>query len=396
MGRTITFIFFLAACLPLLSACATLPGAIPASGPSREQTLSLANNTAQGINVVPATDSVARMLAQRKKATNFADLFPGTNTPSLRVGAGDVLKVSLWEAPPATLFGSTALDPRTGLVVTSAVSFPDQMVMDDGQITIPFAGLIQVAGKTTRTIEAEIERRLTGKANQPQVLVQISTNRSANVTVVGEVKQSMHLELTPKRERLLDALAGAGGVTQPVTKMSVQISRATTTGAMPLDTIIRNPKQNITLHPGDVVTALYQPKSFTVFGATGQNNEIPFEANGITLAQALARSGGLVDNRADARGIFVFRFEQQVQAATSVAPGGITLLTPALQSGVPTVYVVNLRDPASFFVSQNFPMEDKDIIYVANAPAAELQKFLQMLGLVINPTINTTRFMQAM
>ena len=270
MGRTIKFIFFLAACLPLLSACATLPGAIPASGPSREQTLSLANNTTQGINVVPATDSVARMLAQRKIATNFADLFPGTNTPSLRVGAGDVLSVSLWEAPPAALFGSTALDPKTGLVVTSAVSFPEQMVMDDGQITIPFAGLIQVAGKTTRTIEAEIERRLTGKANQPQVLVQVSTNRSANVTVVGEVKQSMHLVLTPKRERLLDALAGAGGVTQPVTKMSVQVSRATTTGAMPLDTIIRNPKQNITFTPVMLSRPCTNPKVSPYSGPPGK------------------------------------------------------------------------------------------------------------------------------
>jgi polysaccharide export outer membrane protein len=58
-----------------------------------------------------------------------------------------------------------------------------------------------------------------------------------------------------------------------------------------------------------VVTALFQPYSFTALGATGANAEIAFEATGITLAQALGRAGGLQDQRADVRGAFLFRLE---------------------------------------------------------------------------------------
>ena len=59
------------------------------------------------------------------------------------------------------------------------------------------------------------------------------------------------------------------------------------------------------LQPGDVVTALFQPYSFTALGATGRVDEINFETQGITLAQALARANGLIDQRSNAKGVFV-------------------------------------------------------------------------------------------
>jgi len=187
------------------------------------------------------------------------------------------------------------------------------------------------------------------------------------------------MPLTPKGERLLDALASSGGVKQPVSRTSVQLSRKGVTATMPLDSVIRDPRQNILLKPGDVVTALFQSQSFSVLGATGKNDEIPFEAQGISLAQALARSGGLTDNRADARGVFVFRFEDpklvDAQDQSDKSTSG----------PVPVVYEINLRDPASFFVTQNFPIENHDVIYVSNSPEAELQKFLRLVVTVTSP-----------
>ena len=187
---------------------------------------------------------------------------------------------------------------------------------------------------------------------------------------------------TPKGERLLDALASVGGVTQPVTKVSLQLTRAGVSAPMPLDTIVHEPKQNIPLQPGDVLTALYQPWTISVLGATGRNQEIPFEARGISLAQALARSGGLNDNRADPGGVFIFRFED-----ASLVEG-----TPAVNGKIPVVYQVNFNDPGTFFVTQNFPMQDKDVLYVANMPSAEIEKFLRMVGMVLTPTLNLGRY----
>ena len=68
--------------------------------------------------------------------------------------------------------------------------------------------------------------------------------------------------LTPRGERLLDALAGAGGVRQPADKITIQITRAGQVVALPLDSIIRDPRQNIRLQTDDVVAAIYQPYSF--------------------------------------------------------------------------------------------------------------------------------------
>jgi len=297
------------------------------------------------------------------------------------VGAGDTLEVSVWEAPPASLFGAATLDPKNGASTSRLTALPEQMVNHNGSISVPFAGNLKAAGRTPAQIESEIVSRLKGKANQPQVLVRVMKNASSNVTVVGEFTSSLRMQLTARGERLLDAVAAAGGVRQPVGKMTVQLTRGTTVQSLPLSTIIQDPLQNIVLQGGDVVTALNKPLSFITLGATSKNEEIEFEAQGITLAQALARAGGLQDARADAQGVFVFRFEDAAAVGDS-----LRATSDATPDGkIPVIYRVDLKNPATFFLAQGFPMRDKDVMYVSNAPAAELQKFLNIVGSVISP-----------
>jgi polysaccharide export outer membrane protein len=342
-----------------------------------------------GIQFVDVNDAVTRRLLSDRKQNLFSDTFGIPVQPAYVIGAGDVIEVSIWEAPPASLFGGTVIDARSGPGTTRVTTFPEQMVSSEGTVNIPFGGQIQVTGRRPNQIETEIVSRLKGKANQPQVLVRLIRNNTATVTVVGEVANSTRMPLTARGERLLDALAAAGGVRQPVSKMTLQITRGSQVQALPLDTIIRDPKQNIALQPGDVITSLFQPLSFTVLGATGKNEEVNFEAQGISLAQALARAGGLQDQRADAQGVFIFRFE----SPSALEPQAKAVATTP-EGKVPVIYRVNLKDPATFFVAQSFPVQNKDVLYVSNAPAAELQKFLNIVGSVIYPVIsvqNTTR-----
>jgi polysaccharide biosynthesis/export protein len=120
-----------------------------------------------------------------------------------------------------------------------------------------------------------------------------------------------------------------------------------------------------------------------VLGATGKNEEVNFEAQGISLAQALARAGGLQDARADAQGVFIFRFESADALDTA---GKAPVTTP--EGKIPVIYRVDLKNPATFFVAQSFPIENRDVLYVSNAPAAELQKFLNIVVSVIYPVVN--------
>ena len=370
-----------------LTGCGTYPSWLPSSGPSAEQVqASREAQLAQSvIQVVDVNDGVARGLLAGKRRQLFSEALKDGPAPAYVVGPGDVLEISVWEAPPALLFGGVSSDPRVASTTTKTAAFPEQMVSSDGTISVPFGGAVPAAGKTLQQLEAAIAAALKGKANQPQVLVRVVRNASSNVTVVGEVASSLRMPLTPKGERLLDALAAAGGVRQAVSKVSVQITRGQRVASLPLETVIQDPRQNVPLFPGDVVTALFQPFSFTVLGSTGKNEEVNFEAPGINLAQALARAGGLADNRADAMGVFIFRFEDP-----SILGLGEQAKAKTPEGRVPVVYRVDLKDPTTFFVAQSFPINNGDVMYVASAPAAELQKFLNVLVSAVYPIVNVS------
>jgi polysaccharide export outer membrane protein len=365
----------------LLSGCA---GFLPTIGPSRkaiDEAKPQPNTIA--IQLIDINDAVTRQLLAQRELRLFSETLGNQRIATRTVGPGDMLEVSIWEAAPATLFGTAPVNSNSAMIATShATTLPEQPVDDEGFIFVPFAGRIPAAGKTIRSIEGEIVSRLNGKANQPEVMVRMTRNLSSNATVVGEVNVSTRVPLVPGNERLLDALAAAAGVRQPVNKMTIQITRADNVYSLPLETIIRDPRQNVPLQPGDVVTALFQPYSFTALGATGKNEEINFETQGITLAQALARSGGLIDSRSNARGVFIFRFEPKAALAWPREP----VMTTS-EGMVPAVFRIDLSDPASFFAIQSFPIENRDILYVSNAPITEVQKALNVLFSVAYPTL---------
>lgn len=369
--------------LVLLAACNSLP----TSGPSARQIEGSAGvAAAAAIQIVDVDDAVARKLLSERSQRLFSETLGDAPVRFGGIGPGDSLEINIWEAPPATLFGAASADARSGSAAAHATTLPEQVVDRDGFVTVPFAGKIQVAGKQISAIEADIAKRLVAKANHPEVLIRQTRNLSSTVTVVGEVSASVKFPLTPAGERLLDALAAAGGTRQPVNKMTVQVSRGTSFFSLPLETVIRDPLQNVPLHAGDVVTAIFQSLSFTALGATGKNEEVNFEAQGISLAQALARAGGLQDSRSDPQGVFIFRME----AADALAwPRQPVMTTP--DGLVPVVYRIDLRNPSSFFVMQSFAMNNKDVLYVSNAPAAELQKFLNLVFSVAYPLLTTVQ-----
>ncbi|NMM01948.1 polysaccharide export protein [Paraburkholderia sp. RP-4-7] len=368
------------------AAIATACSSVPTSGPSKSEVAQSSASTDElGIQIVDVNDAVARRLLADRSAGDFAKTLGELPMRQQRLGAGDVVEVSIWEAPPAMLFGASPTDTRSGGASNARVTvLPDQMIDAAGDINVPFAGEIKVTGQTLDEVGRAITDRLRGKANQPQTLVRLVQNSTSYVTIVGDVTSSKRMPLTPSGERLLDALASAGGVRQPVDKTTVQVTRGDQVQSLPLETIIRDPRQNVPLRSGDVVTALYQPFSFTALGATGKNDEVNFEAQGITLAQALARVGGLTDSRSDARGVFIFRFED---ASALTWPQQPVRTTP--NGKVPVVYRIDLKDPRSFFIAQTFMMNNKDVLYVSNAPIAELQKFLNVVFSVAYPVMST-------
>lgn len=369
-----------AAMIMALPGCASLG----ASGPEGSKIQSGESKKLDGaqIALVDLTDAVAHRLIASRHGTTFAQAFGDGPAGVQVIGAGDTLDISIWEAPPAALFGAvggtmaiSSLPMLTPETVQNS-SLPAQMVTEDGTIRIPFVGIVHAAGLTTQQLERAIVARLTGKAHLPQVMVRVTGNRSASVTVVGDVRTNAPIPLTAKGERVLDALAIAGGVSQPTGKVMLRLTRGNRSVSEPLESILLDPTQNIRLFPGDVLTALYQPYTFTALGAVASNAEVPFEGTGLTLAQALGRVGGLLDNRASRRGVFIFRLEDPVLMDPAALNG--RRLTP--DGRLPVIYKLDLSDPGSFFVAQSFPIRNGDVLYVSNAPLADLQKFVSIVS----------------
>ena len=364
-----------------LSACA---GFLSSSGPNRSTVLLADGRSVPIIQVIQVNSELTQSILNNEKSLLFSEVFKEKKTLDQKIKPGDVLEVNIWEADPAILFSSGS-QGQLGMSLpgSNKTTLPEQIVNSDGFISIPFAGKILAKDKNITEVENSILASLKARANQPQVMVRMSKNLTSQITIVGEVNSSALLSLTPKGERILDAIAAVGGVKQAVNKITVQLTRENIVQSLSLDKIIQDSRQNIKLEPGDVLTIFFQPNSFTVLGATVKNDEVAFEGQGITLAQALGRVGGFNDNRADSKGLFIFRFEDPKSLSQKYKP---EVLTSDGKAAI--IYQVKMDDPATFFVAQNFPIKNKDVIYVANSPAAELQKFLNIIVSIVYPLVN--------
>jgi polysaccharide export outer membrane protein len=375
----------------LLQGCA---GYLPSAGASRSQVEAAAQESIKNspIRVIPVTNTVANRIKAAQNSLNFKSIIQPMDQAANLVNPGDILQVLIWEAYPPILFRQvaysnviSAASVTISPTVSQASGIPAQTVNQQGEITIPFIGKVHVAGKSISQIESTIVKSLQGRANDPQIIVQNVSNNTSLATVIGEVNVSKQMPLTAKGERILDAIASASGLKQPVNKTTIQIARKGEIQSLSMEAIIQDPKQNIVLQPGDVITAYFQPLSFTALGATGQrNNEIVFEATGITLSQAMGRIGGLNDMRSDSMGVFIFRFEEPAAVATKERPTvGVTA-----EGKVPVIYQFDMNKPETYFAAQNFPMKNNDVVYVSVASAVELMKFLSIVTSVFAPAVS--------
>jgi polysaccharide export outer membrane protein len=232
--------------------------------------------------------------------------------------------------------------------------------------------------------ETSIENLISNLSNRVQspAPVAIDAGMAPNPLQAAPVAGT-RVPLSPGGDRLLQIIAAAGGAKAPVHETFVRLSRNGTTATIALEQLVADPAEDLYAQPGDVVTLLRTPQTFSVFGATGRNAEIAFDARNITLAEALAKSQGLRDDLAKPEGVFLFRYEPNSvlqaldQPIAGDARGGVS----------PVVYRFDLRDGKTYSLAQQFPVRDKDVIFVADAPAAQVYKFFTALNQVTGPIV---------
>ncbi|WP_240993613.1 polysaccharide biosynthesis/export family protein [Asaia bogorensis] len=313
-----------------------------------------------------------------------------------RIGAGDILTITVFElgsglftpssgaagaAGAASAASATALSTGPAANVTNQ-NLPPTQVEADGTISIPYVGRLRAAGLTPQALAQNIRSSLAGKSQNPEVMVRISSDIANTVIVSGEVHKPGRVVLSTAQEHLSDVVAIAGGAIYPPEDSHVELVRGEKVGATDLGTLESFPQQDIRARPGDRIHVIYQPRSYTVFGAAGlQATETPFKSPHVSLAEALARVGGPNDNRADPNAAFLFRFEDPAAARQ------LGLDTPPTPRGIPVVYQLDMMNPSSYFLAQSIPMKTKDVLVIANAKTNRFYKVNQLISTLISPMI---------
>ncbi|OOO30951.1 polysaccharide biosynthesis/export family protein [Agrobacterium sp. YIC 4121] len=348
----------------LLSACAK-PSDGPTAGNIRSATFPRTNEKIPVIELANAPAATVSAGSLQNASGPGLTALRNTGYNAQRLRRGDVIDITVLDTGEDGLFSPTQ---------SKTLNLGRFTVDQSGSVNIPFVGKQRVVDSTPEGLQSQVVAGLKGSAVNPQAVVTVVDKPTSAVMLSGAVKNPGKITLTARQERVLDALNQAGGPTVAPGAATVTVVRGSHRASAPLDRVMREDRQNIRLSPDDQIMIDGDAASYTALGAFKSAGEFQFEAGKLTLAQAVGRAGGLLDDRADARNVYVFRNEiVQVPSATvSGAKGPVATATTMR----PVIYHVNMRDASSIALMQLFQMQKGDVLYASNAPLVDSAKLL--------------------
>lgn len=363
----------------LVSGCASLPTNAP--------TVPAINHSAQGKeNTIgfKIVDIDAQIVANPPARNEIGLLQLGamsSNPAPARtdqIHKGDVLNIAVYEVG-VSLFGSSAMIAGAGVDIrapTAGTQTIAAQVRDDGSITLPYIGTLRADDTYPDVLAERIRQRLKPLSQSPQVQVAIAQSVQNVAYVSGAISRPGRVPLTAAREHLLDVIAIAGGAQSTTAgadglDLDVHLVRGDKAVSVRLGDLRPEDLANLVILPGDRIELRRAARTFTAFGATERVSQIPFSAEKVSLAEAIARASGPADSRANAHGVYLFRIERDSAGKM-------------LQ---PIVYHIDMMKPQSYFLAQMFEMQDKDVILFANSKAGLAQKMATLLGNLFSPAM---------
>jgi polysaccharide biosynthesis/export protein len=358
-----------------LAGCSTLPTSGPTGRDVKAQ-IPIDENSLP-YRMVKVTPETVGVLAENtgRLSVDYADRQPPRE---IRFGIGDVVSVTIFEAAAGGLFIPVEAGVRPG----NFIALPNQSVDSKGNISVPYAGPIRAKGRTPVEVQQAITDALKNRAIEPQAVVALIDQRTSLISVLGEVNTPVRYPANAAGEHLLDAITRAGGPKGQGYDTWVMLERNGKQSTVPFGALVYEPSNNIFVHPNDTVYVYREPQTFVAFGAHGQQGQFNFEAWRVSIAEAVAKAGGLSDTLADPSSVFLYRGETRAVAARLGVD--ISRFTTAI---IPIVYNFNLRDPSAYFLTTKMMLRNKDVLYTSNAPAVETAKLLNYIRL-ITATVN--------
>lgn len=323
--------------------------AIPGDGPWMNGAKSTSSEALpfDVIDLTPTTVVAYRPPATVDQPSTTGNLSAGAR---ISVEPGDVLRVRIFEPYEGSIFPT---------IQKPGADFGNQVVSPDGTIEVPYVGTVKVVGLNLREIEQRIVQQLGNKAQNPQVIVEYVADRNNTVMVSGEVKSPGRLSLLEGTRSVVDAINRAGGPMGVATQLQVVLRRR---GNVILDKQYSEllAGADVGIQKGDEIVVRPNTQTFTVLGAVAKAGNVALTKANMTLLEALGEVHGLSDERANKTGVYVFRMGDIQDNPNTRA----------------RVFRLDLMQPVSIFVAQQFGMQANDVIYVTNAPLYEYNKIL--------------------
>jgi len=328
------------------------------------------------IDLTPTTVVAYRVVqnSERDRPSTTSGLSAGGR---VSVAPGDVLRVRVFEPYEGSIFPT---------IQRPGADLGNQRVTDDGTINVPYAGTVNVAGLDLTQIEQRIAQKLAGKAQDPQVIVEFIADRTHTVMVSGDVRNPGRVSLLEGTRSVVDAINRAGGPNTPNGLPANQIEVVVRRNGQVILTSQYSDLLgggDIAVQKGDEIVVRPNLRTFTVLGAVTKAANIELTRANTTLLEALGQVGGLNDERANKTGVFVFRMGDIQNNLTARA----------------RVFRLDLAQPVSIFVAQQFGILPRDVVYVTNAPLYEYNKVLgaiyrtfSIVGIAKGTTIPATTF----
>jgi polysaccharide biosynthesis/export protein len=365
-----------------VTACSTLPVTGP-TGRDIRHAARLAASEAPGqlpFRIVEIADSAS---VPPPADVPSSTLIPVPPAPTDLIGPGDVVDITIYEAG-ISLFGRGATRISAGSAAATIPSadqgaaaerLPGVRVDDQGFIRLPFIGRLRAAGHTTSELQSMIREGLRGMSQDPQVMVSMDQSITNSVVLAGEVNRPGRFVLPTNNETLNQTIALAGGYKGEAKDVVARVQRGGNSYEIRLSDLLDLPQRDVAIAPGDTITLVSHPESFSSLGAPNRAEEIRFPRGRISVAEAVALAGGANASAGDAAAIFVFRYVPTANGTEE-----------------PVVYHINMMKAGALFLSQRFMMKDKDLLYVGNAEANQPTKFVQLLSQLFIPvaTVRTT------
>jgi polysaccharide export outer membrane protein len=343
-----------------ISGCATLPSA----GPSVVEMRRL-----PAVDIVQVTPEGAASAARAATAAGdaaiahtLAVLQSPITDPVFRLGRGDTVDVTLWSFSPWP--GSSQPGGNPGAIALGSFTLPA-----DGDVLLPFAGSTRLAGLTLAEAQAAISAHYARLRilESPSAAIRLAAAPRSDILVTGTVGQPKTLAWTPAGISLAQAVTSALGDGNAVlgqgdnasadAAIRVDVLRGSAPPAeLPIGVALAH---TIPLHPGDrVVVRKVRALEVTVLGGGARKPGIYGFGKQAMLANVLAQASGLDGNVADSHAVFVLRRRAD---------------------GPPQLYDFAWNRVQGVIASNQFPMQDGDLVYVAEAPIVAVQKVIGIL-----------------